>query len=165
MIIIILVAGLPAPAHFASEEPSMLKEILEGIQQVNVELMNSRKAMEIGLTDLNAKIVDMKEEIKIVKRAVKNLIADNLVSSSQVKLGISTVSELNDVEEALKDETERKNLVAKLSTIGSSQPRAVVNNMVNAAISRELAVTFSLQGRTNKRALVSKELFIQHSYM
>ena len=133
------------------------ERIYKLLENVNTTL----ESMKTAMSSIYKETVHCREEVKVIKKYLhKSGNHETLTSSQLPPLPIQTLETLQTIEQILDIDDERKCLIRKLSIIGGNQPRAVVNNIMNALLSREVAIHFSLHGRTNKKAFKDLKIYL-----
>ena len=105
-------------------------------------------------------ILNVKEEQKLIKRALKKTVHSLPDLDSKLPaLPVKTAADLEGLELILGDEIEQKNLVSKLSNFGSSSLRSTVHSIMKNTIASEVAVLYSLHGKGEKKPFIDLKLF------
>lgn len=133
-------------------------------QEIIQKLDKMTKANEDCFKSMNTEILNLREEVKVMKKILKGSYmssdSSHIAESKLPTLPVKTVEELDKLEELLKNsEEERKNFVTKLSVIGGSSARSVVNAVMNAAIARNVAMQFSMHGKGEKKTFKELQIF------
>ena len=93
------------------------------------------------------------EEVKIIKKMqIKNKDVTEDDSLCQISLPLKTLQQFNEVDDKLVGDAQfKKSLVRKLSAFGGNTLSNVVHFMMNGLLDKNLAVQFSLQGKTKNK--------------
>lgn len=128
----------------------------QSVQQMKC-LIEANETLNNKLDKLYTIVVHLSEDIKIVKKmltkqnAEKTTNDDIMYDLSHITLPIKTMDEFNDVEKRVQEADFRKCLINKLSTYGGNTISNIVHFMMNGLLERNLAVKFSLQGKTKEK--------------
>lgn len=134
----------------------------ESVQQMKCVMQSSLDDLNSKVDDLNSKLdklctlfVHLSEDMKIVKKMItkKNIENKNITDSLsyELSLPIKSIEEFHDVEKKVMEIGFRNFLITKLSTFGGNTLSNVVHFMMNGLLDRNLAVKFSLQGKTKEK--------------
>ena len=151
--------------HTSEKEKSMSRdefhgtELLRGNHKTDDEEESQGKIMKC-LQLIYKEILNVKEEQKLIKRALKKTVHSLPDLDSKLPpLPVKTAADLEGLELILGDEIEQKNLVSKLSNFGSSSLRSTVHSIMKNTIASEVAVLYSLHGKGEKKPFIDLKLF------
>ena len=125
-----------------------------------VPSISSNMSLVDNLAGMHKEILDCTEEVKRLNKYAKDNECPSLTDSSLPRLPVKSMEEMRILEHVLENEEQRKLLVLRLSTIGGSQMRSVVNNMMNNTIDRAVAMEFSMHGKTNKYTFKNTNVYL-----
>ena len=93
------------------------------------------------------------EEVKIIKKMqIKNKDVTEDDNLCQISLPLKTLQQFNEVDDKLVGDAQfKKSLVRKLSAFDGNTLSNVVHFMMNGLLDKNLAVQFSLQGKTKNK--------------
>lgn len=159
------------PEHIQNDRSSgrqtaIDKLILSKLSDVRAMVENVAKKFECGLALLNEQIVNLREEVKLVKKEIKRkeISSSNestfTVESTLPPLPLKSLDEIEAVENIIKtDSIEGKNLTTRLIIFGGANARGVINSLMNGLMTREMAMKFSLKGKSGKKSFKDLNLY------
>ena len=131
------------------------------IQKVE-KLSNSNETMlKAQLNSLKLQ-EEMKEELSVLKKMIrkKNFpIGTDDYQSKLPDLPITSLEELALFEDTLEDPEEVKHLTANLAQIGGAKFNSVINNVMKILLSKDMAIRYSLHGKSNKEAFNKLKIY------
>lgn len=144
--------------------PNELWEKMEELKLLEVKsydfMVKSTEQKNKALKEMHKELVECREEIKLLKKCLRKSEGQSFTDASNLPpLPIKTMEDLEQMENVLCTEEEKRVLVNKLSVIGGSHTRSVVNNMMNHVFDRNVAVHFSLHGKTSKKAFKDLQIY------
>ena len=126
---------------------------------------NVKATMCKEFSEIRQEINYCKNEIEMLKQSCNaNNVANwqsfaDINDTSFPPLPIQSLEDLGQLENAIQNNKEMETFLLKLSTIGGTTLRSVVNNIMNKTISREVATQFSLLGKKGKKCFKDLKLF------
>lgn len=128
----------------------------ETIEIIHSDIKNNQRKIDKSLELLFKEVANIKEEIRAIKRGSHQ----EDITLSQINLPLKNINEVDELEALLSTSNqERRNLIRKLSRVGGVHLRSFINNMMRAALNKEVAAAFSLKGKNNKRTFEDLMLY------
>ena len=124
---------------------SYMKNLSRKIDSNHAQIMNA-------ISNLRQEFLSNREG-KMPANICHEIIPSNQMGNSNLpELPIKSMEELEYLEQLIAmNSEERRNLIARLLSYGGSHLRSVVHNMMNNLLDKNVAVQFTLHGRSHKK--------------
>jgi hypothetical protein len=135
-------------------------DLCQKMEELKLLIGKSNEQRDKALKEIHKEVVEGREEVKLLKKYFRKSEGQSFTDASNLPaLPITTLEDLERMENVLCTEEETRCLVNKLGIIGGSQIRSVINNMMNHVLDRKVAVHFSLHGKTSKKSFKDLKLY------
>lgn len=129
---------------------------IDRLQKFNDRLAESQKMCFAMITDIHEEVLLVK---KYLKRHDTSREDESDFKSCLPELPLSSSDEMQKTEDLLDDNNEMAYLTKLLADLGGSKLSSVVHNIMKYALTKSMALQYSLKGRSGKKAFNDLKLY------